>query len=386
MGKLGPKNKRWVKLQTDVKKLSEYPHLKEIAQKLLGVLDSNSVTTLSDEEINSLVKYVEKILPILPQPKNDNNRFLFDAHMIAAFREMLERISVRFSRMILPTCGEEWSHRAVYLPSLDKVKILPRVDLINFKGKTQLDDIVLLDYPWLYHELGHILIYDYWESFRKPFERVLDNVVRGLKARSLGDSAINKRRAEETIEQLKRFWRMAEGLWSWAIEIGADVVALWMCGPSFLAAFDNELDSRKPNPYLISQQHPSYEIRSIGLVRAGSKLGWSRYTASLDDRVKLWKTSKFRQDRTNEYISYANNEILDGAISSTLDMCTDLKIPVCDQNKVKAIRKLVQAKATFDFGAELVIAAWLVNQEIGRDEYSSWEGKIVEELSKSIRL
>lgn len=385
MGRLVPKHKRLVKLRTNVEHLSEYPHLKEIARRLLGVLDFVSVSTSSNQEIESLIKYVETILPSLPRPQGDNSRFLFDAHVIAAFREMLERISVGFSRMILPTCGEEWSYRPVYLPSLDRAKV-PRVDLISFKGETQLDDIVLLDYPWLYHELGHILIYDYWESFRTPFARVLDEVVRGLKSRSLGDSAINKRRAEATIEKLERFWGVADGPWSWAIEIGSDVFALWMCGPSFLAAFDKELDNREPNPYLISQQHPPYEIRSIGLIHAGSRLGWSKYTASLKDRVKLWKTPPFRKNRTNEYVSYANKEILYGAISSALEMCANLKIPVCDQNKVKAIGNLLQDKATIDFGTELVIAAWLVNQELGRDEYSLWEGKIVEELSKSIRL
>jgi len=385
MGRLGPKHERLVKLRTNVGHLSEYPHLKEIARRLLGVLDFVSVSTLSDEGINILVKYVETILPILPQPQCDSNRFLFDAYMIAAFREMLDGISVGLSRMILPTCGEEWSHRVVYLPSFGGAKI-PRVDLISFKGEPQLYDVVLLDYPWLYHELGHILLYEYRESFIPPFTQVLDKVAKGLKARSLGDSPVNKRRAEATIKKLESFWGVDDGPWSWAIEIGSDVVALWTCGPAFLTAFDKELDNRELNPYVISQQHPPYEIRSIGLMRAGSRLGWSRYTASLEDRVKLWKASPFRKDRTNEYVSYANNEILDGAISSTLDMCTDLKIPVCDQNKVKAIRNLVQDKATFDFGAELVIAAWLVNQELGQDKYYSWEREIVETLSNNVRL
>ena len=44
----------------------------------------------------------------------------------------------------------------MYLPSLDHTKI-PRVDLISFKGEIQLEDIILLDYPWLYHEFGHII-------------------------------------------------------------------------------------------------------------------------------------------------------------------------------------------------------------------------------------
>lgn len=385
MGRLGLKHKRLVKLRTNVGYLSEYPHLKEIARRLLGVLDFVSVSTLSDEGINRLVKYVETILPILPQPQCDNNRFLFDAYMIAAFREMLDGISVGLSRMILPTCGEEWSHRVVYLPSFGGAKI-PRVDLISFKGEPQLYDVVLLDYPWLYHEIGHILLYEYRESFRTTFTRVLDKVVRRLKARSLGDSPVNKRRAEATIKKLESFWGVEDGPWSWAIEIGSDVVALWTCGPAFLTAFDKELDNRELNPYVISQQHPPYEIRSIGLMRAGSRLGWSRYTASLEDRVKLWKASPFRKDRTNEYVSYANDEILDGAISYTLDMCNDLKIPVCDQNKVKAIGNLVQDKATFDFGTELVIAAWLVNQELGQDKYYSWEREIVETLSNNVRL
>lgn len=385
MGRLGPKHERFVKLRTNVRNLSEYPHLKEIAQRLSVVLDDVSVSIVSNQDIDHIIKRVEQILRILPQPEGDNCRFLFDAHMIAAFTNLLNKKSLLLSRMILPTCGEEWNHRPVYLPSFNAAEV-PRVDLISFKGGTKLDDIVLLDYPWLYHELGHILVYEYWELFRTPFARVMDKVVRGLKARSLADSAINKRRAEATIEDLQRFWGIGNGPWSWAIEIGSDVVALWTCGPSFLDAFDMELDNREPNPYLISKQHPSYEIRSVGLMHAGSKLGWRKYTASLKDRMKLWKTSSFRKDRTNEYVSYANKEILDGAISSALEMCTDLKIPVCDKNKVKTVGNLVQDKAPLDFGDELVIAAWLVNQELGRNEYYSWKREIIEALSKKVRL
>ncbi len=385
MEKLRPEYKRFDELRTNVKDLSEYSHLKEIARRLLGVLDFVSVSNVSNEDINRLIKYVETILPILPQPQCDNSRFLFDAYMIAAFREMLDGISVGLSQMILPTCEEEWSHRIVYLPSFGGAKI-PRVDLISFKGEPQLFDVVLLDYPWLYHELGHILLYEYRESFRPTFTRVLDKVVRRLKARSLGDSPVNKRRAEATIDKLERFWGMEDGPGSWAIEIGADVVALWTCGPAFLTAFDKELDNRKPDPYMISVQHPPYEIRSIGLTHAGSRLGWSKYTTPLKDRVKLWKTPSFRKNRTNEYVSYANKEILYGAISSALEMCANLKIPVCDQNKVKAIGNLLQDKATIDFGAELVIAAWLVNQELGRNEYYSWERETIEALSKKLRL
>lgn len=383
-GRLRPKHEHLAKLVTDVSELNKYSHLKEIAQKLLDVLNFVSVSELPDEEIDKHIKYIESIISLLPQPKGHNNRFLFDAHMIESLREKLEETSKGLSRMILPSCGEEWSHRIIYLPFFVGDKI-PRVDLINFRGESQLYDVVFLDYPWLYHELGHIILYEYQELFIASFKRVLNNVSKGLKARSLGDSPINKKRAEDTIEKLRSFWGVDNDPWSWAIEIGSDVIALWTCGPAFLEAFEKELDKQNPNPYLISNQHPPYEIRCIGLMDTGSKLGLSKYIATLKDKVKLWKTSSFGKDRTNEYVSYANKEILDGAISSALKVCANLSIPVCDQNKVKEIEYLVKGKEKFDFGAELIIAAWLISKKVRRDDYDSWERETLEALNKNIR-
>lgn len=372
------------RLVTDVRKLSKYPQLREIAEKLLEVLQFISKSDCSDEVVRGLVRSVEMILPKLPRPQLNNTRFLFDAGMINAFAQALDEVSVALSRMILPTCGEGWSHNPIYLPSLDQSKI-PRVDLISFKGDDKLDDVLLLDYPWFYHELGHILMYDYRGALKKSFALILDKVVRKLKARSLADSPINKKRADDTIEKLESLWGLGDGQWSWAIEIASDVFALWTCGPSYLAAFDSELDSQKPDPYVISRQHPPYEIRSLGLMRAGSRLGWSQYTGSLRDRIKSWERSSFAKGRTNEYLSYANHEILDGAIASSLEMCTNLKVPVCDDNKIKTIRTVLADIDKLDFGVDLVIGAWLVYQELGADQYSSWQKDVVGKLLIGLR-
>lgn len=384
MGRREITSKRLANLRSDINQLNKYSHLSDIAQRLLEVLNAVSLLSIPNKDTDGLLEYVETILPLFPQPKSDDNRFLFDAHMIHSFRESTDSLPVWISRMILPTCGKEWSYRPVYLPSLDRTKI-PRVDLISFKGETQVEHIDLLDYPWLYHELGHIVLSEHCESFGRQYIRVLDKVLRGLKARSLGDSLDNKRRAVATAEMLESYWAITGGRWSWAIEIGSDIIALWICGPAFLNAFENVLNYQEPNPYLIRDQHPSYEIRVISLMNASSKLGWSDYTLSLKQRVKFWKRSSFKKNRTNEYLSYANREILDAAISSALQMCKNLNMPVCNQDTVTAIRNRVKNKVRFDFGAELVIAAWLINKKFGGDEYCSWERETLEALGNNIR-
>lgn len=366
--------------------LSSFPHLKEIAERLLEPLEVVSKSNWSNEDVRALVTSVKETLGKLPRPQLDRSRFLFDAALIQSFADALESVSHPISRMILPTCGDEWAHRYLYLlPSLDGKRI-PRVDLITFRGEDNLHNVFLIDYPWLYHELGHVLVYDHWQTFEGPFAQSLDNVVKNLQARALADSPVNKERAKATISNLEKLWCLGDGPHSWALEIASDVIALYACGPSFLAAFDRELDSPQLDPYVISHAHPPYEIRSIALTRAGSKLGWERYAPSLRDRVKAWRKSSFAEHRNNEYVGYANDEILDGAILSALEMCTNLKLPQCDGNKIQTIRTVLPDKDNLDFGIDLVIAAWLVYEELGIDKYSSWETDVVSKLTNTLTL
>ncbi|MCH2131265.1 MAG: hypothetical protein MK179_19150, partial [Pirellulaceae bacterium] len=46
---------------------------------------------------------------------------------------------------------------AIHIPNFTPDR-MPRLDLVDFPGDNDPDGIDLLGYPWLYHELGHLLL------------------------------------------------------------------------------------------------------------------------------------------------------------------------------------------------------------------------------------
>lgn len=344
-----------------------------------GVIAEVVASECSDEEILGLVETIEASLRHIPQTCCEGGRFFFDAALIQGLTGIWDQAGATVSRMIVPKFGPEWAHTCLYLPTFDRGRV-PRVDLVTLPGEDSLNDIFLADYPWLYHELGHILLDSHGKSAIDSFEGQLSDILRARRMRSIADSRINRNRAEAILKKIEEYWHPTYG--NWATEIAADIVSLWSCGPAFLATFDRTLEDESPNPYLLNRSHPPYDVRVSALILAASKLGWTEYTGSVTVKSDKWKSSAFAPDRTNEYIAYTSRDIIEAAVSSSAAMCQALGLPRCDPERVTKVQANLRSD-TLEFGPDLVVAAWLVHEGAAK-EYDSWQAVTVSRLLATV--
>jgi hypothetical protein len=315
-------------------------------------------------------------------PQSFGERFYFDALMIKALAEHWRQGAAQLSEMIVPRPSQTWGHRRVPL-SEDK-EYAHVIDVILFPGEDNLDDINLLEYPLLCHEIGHNVFFLCDETFVRRFNIELDWARNALRLRAIADrgSAISK--AEKIIEEINRFWIPTPNHHNWAHELAIDMIALWTCGPSYLSAFQDELHDSDINPYQIDQNHPPYEVRASALVSVSGQLGWSAYTNSLTQLIQDWRKSRWKSQRTNRYIALVNPELVKACVTSALETSKELALPRCTPEQINSVRDILRRADIPDFGVDLLLAAWLVEHERGEQAYEQWEQKTIRMLVDSI--
>lgn len=362
---------------------SSQPHFRAIAEKILPVARLIETGECPRSDVHKLAQDIEIIVDSVPEIGPGHKRVLFDMALIQATVVAWGTAGIPVSGMIFPNYGGEWNHKYLHLPSANP-EAIPRIDLIGFPGKDDLEDISLVDYAWVYHELGHVLLHAHGSRFHCHVDAQIDAFVKRQKLRALADSDLNRKRAESALDRLQGFWSPGESAWS--SEVACDIIGLWTSGPVFLQAFVDVLDDRDPDPYHIGMSHPPYEVRALALIRAAEQLGWSDEVGELRNKIDSWKESPFAEARTNEYLSLTHGHVVDSAVCSAIWFCTELGMGACDKEKVEAVEGLLAADKTPDFGPELVIAACLVRQRDSVDCYQSWERKVIQALASTVTL
>jgi len=219
--------------------------------------------------------HIERMLDLLPQSFGE--RFYFDASMIGALSEEWGGGSTRLSGMIVPKPSQDWGHMSLPLATYDRTATHV-IDLVLIPGEDRLEDVDLLAYPFLSHELGHNALFKYDKVFPQSFWLVLEQVTNGLLRQSLADKGGARSLARDTVTLIRQLWSPTANHFNWAHEIAMDVIALWTTGPAYLATFHDILEDEELNPYLVGQSHPPYEIRANALIDASNRLGWENYT------------------------------------------------------------------------------------------------------------
>ena len=143
--------------------------LVEIAQRLESIVKDvqyayRNGTAKIDE--SKLARDIEAILDLLP--KSFGDRFRFDSGMIAATSEMFGEVGLRLNPMILPLHSKTWAHDSLPLP-WNKGHQISMVDFILLPGRDELDDVDLLAYPFLLHEMGHNILFRHGAIFADRF-------------------------------------------------------------------------------------------------------------------------------------------------------------------------------------------------------------------------
>jgi hypothetical protein len=70
--------------------------------------------------------------------------------------------------MIVPKPSQDWGHMSLPLATYDQTATHV-IDLILLPGDDRLEDVDLLAYPFLTHELGHNALFKYDKVFPQSF-------------------------------------------------------------------------------------------------------------------------------------------------------------------------------------------------------------------------
>ena len=336
---------------------------------------------VGQDAASGLSGYIDGILNLLPQSFGE--RFFFDVGMITALAEEWSQGSTRLSGTIFPKPSTDWGHMSLPLANYGRAAI-PVIDLVLIPGDDRLEDIDLLVYPFLSHELGHNALFKYDTVFPQSFWPMLEQFTNGLLRQSLPDKGAARSRARDTVTIIRQLWSPTANHYNWTHEIAMDVIALWTTGPAYLATFHDILEDEELNPYHVGQSHPPYEIRANALIDASNRLGWEDYTQGLTERVAHWSRSHWRKERNNRYVACASPDLVRGCVTSVITTCETLSLPRCSGETLDAIQKKLNQSETPDLGSEVLITAWMQCQQMDTDSFNAWESSVVRELAQAV--
>jgi hypothetical protein len=307
-------------------------------------------------------------------PSKFGNRFWFDASLLQATVRELACESIALPRSIVPCLEQEWGYLPFVLFGEEK-RGAHIVEFIFIRQGQDEDDINLLDYPFLHHEIAHAILRRFGKPFEEAFSKALANDINRRRRHVIADGQTVRRRVESRIENLKRYWEPTADHQNWAYELAADLLAFWTSGPAYLSAFLDVVE-RGVNPYYLGASHPPYAIRAQGLVAAARKLGWEAEGSNLRQLLTRWPESNWSTELNNRYADVAVSSLVEACVEAALEMCANLGLRQCTRNDLnQALKKLASGVEPL-LGTELLVTAWAKQQQ-DRDAYSNWEEKTV---------
>jgi hypothetical protein len=341
-------------------------------------------------ELISFAHIINNILSNMP--KSFEARFDFDSKMIEAIGSEWNHQNQRLSITIIPKHNSErWEHFKTTFPVKNRALKENRdntlaITVIRFPEEDSLESVDLLDYPFLYHEMAHNMFYFDDRYFVDIFSRTLNETLGNLRLRAVADHGAAKEKSLKLINRVEEAWKPTPSHHNWAHEMAMDVVALWTCGPSYLAAFQDKLEDSKKDWFYIDQSHPPYAIRVEALINVAHQLGWQKYTEEIDKMLakQLYEWKRTRRQNTNIYAALTSSELVDGCISAIIETCKNYNLPLLTNVDIEGIKNKFAKGQDFEFGTELVVAAWLYHQQNGNDKYEKWEREIVKTLAGNI--
>ncbi|MBN8603139.1 MAG: hypothetical protein J0M26_19035 [Planctomycetes bacterium] len=314
--------------------------------------------------------YAIKVLELLP--KSFGKRFAFDAQLIRVLADEYSQGGAKLSGMLVPKPSQSWGHQTVSMPSTDGTTTYA-VDLIHLPGEDNVEDITLLDYPFICHELGHHILFKDGDGFIALFSKELESVLSGLQRRTLGIRGFARQIAEATTNQIRQYWAPTPDQFNWAHEIAVDVIAIWLSGPAYLAAIQDVMEDDNLNPFQLGKSHPTYETRGRALIEASECLGWAYYTGPFRTLLSRWEATPPSGDRTNLHVACADPQLINAAVSAAIKTCQALSLPSCTAARVAAVENALREGLEIELGTDLLIAAWLQYCQSSEADYHAWE-------------
>jgi hypothetical protein len=267
------------------------------------------------------------------------------------------------------------------MPSTDG-RLAHSVNVIHLPGEDRLEDIDLLTYPFLCHELGHNLLFRHGDRFITAFREHLKLVLADVRRKTLGVRGASRQISEETTKQVHGYWNPTPNHYNWAHEIAVDAISLWLSGPAYLAALQDVMEEQGLDPRQLGQSHPPYAIRSRAVMAAAQKLDWSYYTGGIQALTDRWWSE--REGQNNLLVACADPRLIDQAVSTALATCQTLSLPRCTSARLDAVERALKHGSPVDFGIDLILAAWVKGKELTETRYDEWQEVAVLDLLREI--
>ena len=357
---------KYPQVQERIEKLFDSP-LHELAVKLKW---------LTDFKHEQIIEYVSKLLERLPE--EFDRHFYFDAWMIQSIVQSWSNDLTPNSSMIIPTHYNEWGYERIPIPTISTVNSSLAVSFIYTPSAVSEEIPSLLNYSWICHELGHHLLrqHGHYDKLFSEFLPHLDRLISQLKRMSMSDRGLAKTQSQAVIKEIDAKWRNSK----WVEELAIDVIALWACGPAYLAAFEDAHEGTE-NPFVIESNHPPVKLRTYALLHASRKLGWDKYLAGLKQIQDSWY--RIPSSIGNQYRSLHNPELVTQCVAAALTHCKSSRIPRLKLEDLNKMRLNLELQNNFSNGIELIVAAWLVYYE-NEGYYNDWEKQTFNKLTDEI--
>ena len=310
--------------------------LKQIGALLVDAIDTSSIEQNPDS-IEPVLDYVISVLNRLPKP---TRRFYFDAYLIESISDAWSQGTIKCSRMIIPSYQNDWAYENVPLPYIGKKSELTNstklqtIDFIYIRNKYRDERPNLLDYPWLFHELGHYLIARHGKPLFDSLIPIIEELINTLHLRALADRDVARIRAKDTIDEIRKMWSPISQFSRWTHEIAIDTIGLWSCGPAYLSSF--YADHKDVDPFVITKDHPPVAIRTYALIESAQKLGWGEYTKHLNLALEDWE-SKIPDPEHNRYKALRDKGLIDRYLNKICEYYASFGIPLLVSNDIERI-------------------------------------------------
>jgi hypothetical protein len=324
----------------------------------------------SSDHVDAFATYVNSALALLPTSFGD--RFTFDAQLIAALADELSQGQVKLSAMLVPKPSHSWGHQTVPMPT-SAGQPAHLIDVIHLPGEDAVDDIDLLAYPFLCHELGHNILFRHGDEFARSFGASFAQFLAQTQQQGLAMRGHARKVGDETIGHVRNYWTPTSDHYNWAHETAVDVIALWTCGPAYLAAIQDVLEDDGLDPYQLGQSHPPYALRSAVLIQAAARLDWAYYTGPLQQLLDGWPKSKRADNKSNLHIACSDSALTASVIDSAIQTCERLGLSRCTPESIATVRQKLSRSISPELGAETLLAAWIIRGDSTEADYLAWE-------------
>jgi len=365
-----------------IKALDDTP-LKPIGDLLVDAIRTSSVEQKPDS-IEPVLDYVISILNRFPEL---TKRFYFDASLIQSISDTWSQGKIKCSKMIIPSYRNSWAHEIVRMPYIGKKGELTistkfqTIDLIYIRKKYKNEQSNLLDYPWLFHEMGHYLIARHGRPLFDSLIPVIEERTNTLELRALADRDVARVRAKDTIDEIRKMWSPISEFSLWIHEIAIDTIGLWSCGPAYINSY--HADHEDSDPFIIRTDHPPVAIRTYALIESAKKLGWSEYTKPLTSALKTWERT-IPDSEHNRYKMLRDKRLIDNYLLMICEYYSNLGVPRLEGKDIERISNQGVDMDSQTLTADLIVKAWLIQHEKDDVAYQTWEENIVNEITELI--